>query len=291
MSVVVAVAPGHDPGPSAQVGALLARSYGLELYLVAVSVEQFGEDDAAAGSWAQDLTQALAMADASMPRGTRARVLVRSGESVRQVLLDVCREVQAERLVVGSSDRAEPGRIELGSVAMSLLYSAPLPVVLVPREASVGQAGRVPRVTAAYDGSATAGQLLLGARVVAEDSGADFRVLSFGVTHPPGSVAGISTRMQRDIMGEWSKDMAARVRGLDPDAPAPAFRAVVGYSWAEVLESAGWLPGEVLMVGSSSFGPLARVSLGSQAGKIVKNSPVPVVLVPRKAQDAYAAQG
>ncbi|MDR2255684.1 MAG: universal stress protein [Arthrobacter sp.] len=289
MSIVVAVAPGHDPGPSAQVGALLARSYRLPLYLVAVNAEQFGEDEAAAGGWAQDVTQALAMADASMPRGTVARVLVRSGASVRQVLLDVCREVEAERLVIGSSDRARPGRIELGSVAMSLLHSSPLPVVLVPREASAGGVERVARVTAAYDGSSTSGHLLLGARQVAQDSGAAFRVVSFGVTHPPGSVAGVSTRMQRDIMGEWAKDMVGRVRELAPDA-APSFETGIGFSWEEALGAVDWLPGEVLMVGSSSFGPLARVSLGSQAGKIVKHSSVPVVLVPRKAQEAYGIQ-
>jgi nucleotide-binding universal stress UspA family protein len=37
----------------------------------------------------------------------------------------------------------------------------------------------------------------------------------------------------------------------------------------------------VLVVGSSSIGPLARVFLGSRATKIVRHAPVPVVVVPR----------
>jgi len=37
----------------------------------------------------------------------------------------------------------------------------------------------------------------------------------------------------------------------------------------------------VLVVGSSSIGPVARVFLGSRATKIVRHSPVPVVVVPR----------
>ena len=34
------------------------------------------------------------------------------------------------------------------------------------------------------------------------------------------------------------------------------------------------------MIGSSPIGPLARVFLGSRATKIVRHSPVPVVVVP-----------
>ena len=37
----------------------------------------------------------------------------------------------------------------------------------------------------------------------------------------------------------------------------------------------------MLVVGSSAVGPVARVFLGSRASKIVRNSPVPVVVVPR----------
>ena len=38
----------------------------------------------------------------------------------------------------------------------------------------------------------------------------------------------------------------------------------------------------MLVVGSSSVGPIARVFLGSRATKIVQHSPVPVVLVPAR---------
>ena len=41
--------------------------------------------------------------------------------------------------------------------------------------------------------------------------------------------------------------------------------------------------GDVLVVGSSAIGPVARVFLGSRATKIVQHSPVPVVVVPRGA--------
>ena len=46
------------------------------------------------------------------------------------------------------------------------------------------------------------------------------------------------------------------------------------------MDELEWEPGEVLVVGSSRVGQLARVFLGSGAIKIVRYSPVPVVVVP-----------
>ena len=46
------------------------------------------------------------------------------------------------------------------------------------------------------------------------------------------------------------------------------------------MDDLEWEPGEVLVVGSSRVGRLARVFLGSRAIKIVRYSPVPVVVVP-----------
>jgi len=51
-------------------------------------------------------------------------------------------------------------------------------------------------------------------------------------------------------------------------------------SWGEAMDEIDWEAGEVLVVGSSPVGHLARVFLGSGAIKIVRYSPVPVVVVP-----------
>jgi hypothetical protein len=39
----------------------------------------------------------------------------------------------------------------------------------------------------------------------------------------------------------------------------------------------------MLVVGSSRLGPVAKVFLGSSATKIIRSSPVPVLVVPRSA--------
>ncbi len=53
-----------------------------------------------------------------------------------------------------------------------------------------------------------------------------------------------------------------------------------GASWDAALRDIDWAVGDVLVVGTSS-GPMSRFFLGSHAAKIVRNSPVPVILVPR----------
>jgi nucleotide-binding universal stress UspA family protein len=74
-----------------------------------------------------------------------------------------------------------------------------------------------------------------------------------------------------------------------PLVPHP-LEAVVGYgeTWDEALEDVEWQDGDVLVVGSSASGLVARVFLGSRATKIVRHSPVPVMVVPRGAVDGLA---
>lgn len=42
-----------------------------------------------------------------------------------------------------------------------------------------------------------------------------------------------------------------------------------------------WHDGDVMVLGSSSTGPLQRVFLGSRASRIIRRSRVPVIVVPR----------
>jgi nucleotide-binding universal stress UspA family protein len=56
-----------------------------------------------------------------------------------------------------------------------------------------------------------------------------------------------------------------------------------GRNWEDALDSLPWEDGEMLVVGSSRLGPVAKVFLGSSATKIIRSSPVPVLVVPRSA--------
>jgi nucleotide-binding universal stress UspA family protein len=57
-----------------------------------------------------------------------------------------------------------------------------------------------------------------------------------------------------------------------------------GSSWADAVAAVPWAAGDVLVVGSSSSA-ISSFLLGSHASKIVRNSPVPVYLMPRSLHD------
>ena len=63
-----------------------------------------------------------------------------------------------------------------------------------------------------------------------------------------------------------------------------------GETWEEATEDVEWEDGDVLVVGSSSIGPIKRVFLGSRSSRIVRHSPVPVVVVPRAAAAEIAEE-
>lgn len=55
---------------------------------------------------------------------------------------------------------------------------------------------------------------------------------------------------------------------------------VAGHSWEEVLGKVSWVDGEILALGTSPGGDIRRVFLGSRSTKIIRNSPVPVLVLP-----------
>jgi nucleotide-binding universal stress UspA family protein len=54
-----------------------------------------------------------------------------------------------------------------------------------------------------------------------------------------------------------------------------------GKTWKAAMDSLPWQDQELMVVGSSGLGPLLRVFLGSNSGKIVRNASVPCVVLPR----------
>jgi nucleotide-binding universal stress UspA family protein len=54
-----------------------------------------------------------------------------------------------------------------------------------------------------------------------------------------------------------------------------------GSDWESALNDVDWHDGDLLVVGSSESGPVARVFVGSRAAKIIRHTPVPALVVPR----------
>jgi nucleotide-binding universal stress UspA family protein len=296
VTIVVGIEPGGGAAPALHLASLLARSAqeGLVLCTVVpspwppgparVDAEYRAELEGAAAA-------ALDEARAALPADVEAVTAVHSAHSVPAGLLEEAERRGARAVVVGPSTGAAAGRIPLGSVSRHLMHSSTLPLALAPQGYRCAPNVRVTRVTAAYGGTSESDELVAAAAKAAAEIGAAFRLASFAVRARPPYTSGVGSGPERALVKQWidevraaAQSALARIRAL-PAVP-PELDTVVGCgeTWAEALEDVDWQEGEVLVVGSSSMGPVARVFLGSRASKILTHSPVPVIVVPRRAR-------
>jgi len=57
-------------------------------------------------------------------------------------------------------------------------------------------------------------------------------------------------------------------------------QVVTGNGRGEAIDAADWQEGDLLAIGTSPVGGIARVFLGSRGSKILRHSPVPVLVLP-----------
>ena len=207
-----------------------------------------------------------------------------TGRSVTSALLQAAQECQASVLVLGSSTDGAVGRIVVGSTTDKLLHSSPIPLALSPRGFRSTAADGFSRVTCAFSDGEESEKVVAQAVTFARSLGTPTRVASFGVRggtmYPPE--VGLSA--EDSVLDSWREQAShaqSRLRvdeiiGEDTDTVI-----ATGAGWGESMSSVDWLPNELLVLGSSTLGPIARVFLGSRATKLIRHSPVPVLVVPR----------
>jgi nucleotide-binding universal stress UspA family protein len=198
-------------------------------------------------------------------------------------------------IVAGSSPHGGSGHLSLGSTTSRLAHSSPIMVALAPHKFRCRPDARVARVTAAFGG--TDADFVVAAALVAERVGASLRTASFVVRARPPYTSGVGREADDAMDQQWIEQISAETgAALDQverlRSVPRQIETVIGHgeTWDEALEDVEWEQGDVLAVGSSTEGPLARVFLGSRSAKIVRHSPVPVVVVPRGRVEALAEE-
>lgn len=295
MSILVGVNPGSRSASVLHLAAMLARSAKTDIVVAAIVPQTWPPSARGADVEWQNYARETAdvvldHAAAVLGGSVKAEYVVHEASSARRGLVELAEDRGADYIVAGSSSSAEPGRIALGSVTDALMHASPVPVAIAPRGFRTTEESRVRRVTAAYGGTDAAADLVLGAATVAAQVGAALRIASFAVVPAVSGTSGTGLDSEQGIIDEWANEIAghttqllAEVSSL-PHPPQQAEAIVgVGETWEAAIEDIPWRPDDVLVVGSSSLGPIARVFLGSHATKVVRNSPVPVVVVPRGA--------
>jgi len=214
--------------------------------------------------------------------------VLRRARSVSSGLLDVAEENEASYVVLGSSPHGAQNRVAIGGIADRILHSSGVPVVVTPRNSTLRPGQRLSRITVAFGRGDGDSDLLARATDRAMSVGADLRVACFAVEPlaPVATLGRAAAEAENLVTERWVDSLKPIIAATlqrttnSPSADTVDITVGRGSSWADALTDVAWTDGEILVIGTSSS-PIGRLFLGSHAAKIVRNSPVPVMLVPR----------
>ncbi|MEU4292020.1 universal stress protein [Kribbella sp. NPDC026596] len=300
MTMIVGYASDERGKAALHLAGMLARSAGDDLIVCTVVpapwIPGMAKVDAEYREFlAQEADQALERAKSFLPTDVPTAFVRHSARSAPAGLLEMAELHDARLIVLGSSSAGVFGHIALGSVTDRLVHSSHVSLALATRGFRCPPDAKAVRVTAAFGGSQSAEDLVLAAATVAADVGASLRIATFAVWSRPAYTTQLGTDSEDLVMQEWRKELDKTVAGTLaqvkhlPGGPGQVDTVIgSGSSWVEAIEEVGWQPGDVLVLGSSELGPVARVFLGSRATKILRHSPVPVVVVPRRRAEELA---
>ncbi len=262
---VVAVAVVEDPGP--QIGNPVEQEF-LEQLLARTEA-------------------ALRSALRRFPGGADIPVVVIPGKSTAAGLIAQAREHGATMVVVGSSSSGLIGRLALGSVTTRLVHTAELPVAIAPH-GYPPLPSRITRITAGYGGAADENGLLAGSAALAQKWSVPMRVVSFTVRPPEAFGASAVPVAEQMMVDRWvdqtRNEVAAELAKVRERIALPDVEMVIGTGadWPAAIGEVSWQHGELLALGSGAAAQRSQVFLGTAASRILRSSPVPVLLMPKQ---------
>jgi nucleotide-binding universal stress UspA family protein len=198
-------------------------------------------------------------------------------------LLDAVEELKAEALVLGSAADGSLGQVVVGSTADRLLHSSPVPLAICPRGYRGSKTHGLTRITAAYPGTEESRHVVERVSALAAQLEVPMRVITFAVRgrtmYPPE----VGLNAEDTLLASWAsqaREALARLKSDGVVGDDVVLQVVTGNGWDQALDAAEWDDGELLAIGTSPQGAVARVFLGSKGTKIIRHSPVPVLVLP-----------
>ena len=290
MTVVVGVHPDRGAADALTLAASLTARLGQRLVVTTViptpwTTPSMARVDAEFEQWSRELAQRAAhdAADILSHLPAPAEVSYRAvhHKSVSGGLLEAVTESDAHTLVLGSADGPD-GEVSLGSTGDRLLHSSSVAMALSPRGYAARGPG-FPRITCAYAGTSDSLAAVRAAVTLVSRLGIALRVVTFAVRgrtmYPPE----VGLHAEDAVLAALTEQSHAALDALRRDGTIPPTvetRVATGDSWRDALAAAELAPTEPLVIGTSPRGQIRRVFLGSRAAKIVRSSPVPVVVLP-----------
>ena len=229
--------------------------------------------------------------------GETVRAEYTSTSARSEELIAKAAETDAALVALGSARHGPLGRFTVGGIANEMLHVSPSPVALAPRGYRPPPDARLRRVTCAFSGSTQSRSAFDAAVQLSGRHGVPLRLTTLVVRDRQMYPSQVGYDAERMVAEQWRAQAAeAQEKALAALADDVEVEAGIaeGRDWEEALDSLPWEEAEVLIVGSSRLGPVARVFLGSNATKIIRSSPVPVLVIPSSADvhlDDDAAAG
>jgi nucleotide-binding universal stress UspA family protein len=274
-------------------GRMLARTGDVTLTVCIVLPEVWGHPSLARvdAEYAAFLNQyaedTIAEAREFVGNAVRAEYTSTSARTATEGLIATATETDAALVILGSARHGPFGRFAVGSVTNEMLHAAPVPVVLTPRGYSPSSDARLRRVTCAFAGSTRSRTAFDAAVQLSRRHNVPLRLITLVVRDRQMYPSQVGYDAERLVTEQWraqAEEAQKRALATLPDDLAVEAGVISGRNWEDALDSLPWEQGEVLVVGSSRLGPVARVFLGSNSTKIVRSSPVPVLVIPRGAE-------
>jgi nucleotide-binding universal stress UspA family protein len=185
--------------------------------------------------------------------------------------------------VLGSASDGSLGQVVVGSTADRLLHSSPVPLAICPRGYRGSKTHGLTRITAAYPGTEESLHVVERVATLAAQLEVPMRVITFAVRgrtmYPPE----VGLNAEDTLLASWASQARGALAALKTNGVVGddvELQVVTGHGWDQALDAAAWEDGEVLAIGTSPQGAIARVFLGSKGTKIIRHSPVPVLVLP-----------
>jgi len=216
-----------------------------------------------------------------------AQFISRSHNSAEEGLIATAGELGADMIVLGSSRSASSGKFLEGSVTRNLLHLSKLPVALATRGFDAGPKTVLTRLTCAFAATPKSRATVDYCVKFCRKYQVPLRLATFVVRDKQMYPTGAGYQVENLVANQWrSQAIAAQKTLLAEIGSDMAVKTEIGdgANWKEALSSIGWKSGEMLVIGSGRIGPLAQVFLGSNGNRIIRNVPVPIIVVPRTAE-------
>lgn len=203
-------------------------------------------------------------------------------------LAEIAEQRAAAMIVIGSAEGGAAGRFAIGSTANQLLHSSTVPVVTAPSGYSREHDGTFSKVLLAYRvGEPTTSPAVNEAVSIAGDMAVPLELLTI-VMRPRVYSTRLSKDVEHPILQRMQHDVDLAHRHIVEElAPSTSVETVTlaADSVGAAFNRYPWNGDELLVIGSAKRGPLLRVFLGDMTHKLLRRSPVPVLVMPHVTHD------